>query len=222
MAPDSTGTATAPGSTVTPSPITVVPIEPDAMNAPDPGTAAPAGEPGAVARANGSGDSGPGVEVPGRPGPVRSAEPAPAPSRRAEPPGRPPATQRKPGAVPAATVPPRGDASGKPLSQEPVRPPGKHEPQDDEIAHEYAAGRYDKVVELCSAGPVSAEHAPLCFIAACHADNEAKARKLIIAVPPARRDQLITNCKQLGVDITRKRADKAAEDCEADPMACQH
>ncbi len=117
----------------------------------------------------------------------------------------------------------RPDASGKPAGQAPVRPTAKHDPQDDDIARVYAAGQYDKAVELCSAGPVTADHAPLCFIAACHAENEAKARKLIVAVPAARRDQLITNCKQLGLDITaHKKTDKPAEDCEADPMACQH
>jgi len=63
----------------------------------------------------------------------------------------------------------------------------------------------------------------MCFIAACHAGNDAKARRLITAVPAGRRDQLITNCKQLGVDVTaRPKPDKPVEDCEADPMACQH
>ena len=50
-----------------------------------------------------------------------------------------------------------------------------------------------------------------------------KARKLITAVLPARREQLTSNCQQLGVDIGgRKKSDKPASDCEADPMACQH
>jgi hypothetical protein len=65
------------------------------------------------------------------------------------------------------------------------------------------------------AGPVSAEHAPLCFLSACHAGNEAAARRLITAVPAGRRDPLTSSCKQLGVDIQKP-------DCEADPMACQH
>ena len=109
--------------------------------------------------------------------------------------------------------------------------------QDDEIGRLFAEAHYDKVVTLCSAGPVSAEHAPLCFIASCHTGNGARARQLLTAVPAGRRDQLTMNCKQLGIDITataRKKPDKPAEkpidkpsvkpveDCEADPMACQH
>jgi eukaryotic-like serine/threonine-protein kinase len=218
-ASDSIGNAAAPSSTVTVSPITVVPIEPgepDAISSPDRGIAAP---PAAVASANGSGDSGPRMDLPGRPGGARP-EPAPALLRSAEPPARPPVPPRKSGPAATAMVPARSEAPAKPAPVAPVHAAGKHEPQDDEIAHAYAAGHYDEVVELCSAGPVSAEHAPLCFIAACHAGNEAKARKLIGAVPAARRDHFTTNCKQLGVDI--KKADRPAEDCEADPMACQH
>ena len=42
-------------------------------------------------------------------------------------------------------------------------------------------------------------------------------------VPAGQRDQLITNCKQFGVDLgMRKNPDKPTDDCEADPMACQH
>jgi hypothetical protein len=64
----------------------------------------------------------------------------------------------------------------------------------------------------------------VCFLAACHAGNEAKAKKLITAVPVGQREQLTASCKQLGVDITarKKPIDKPADDCEADPMACQH
>jgi hypothetical protein len=84
----------------------------------------------------------------------------------------------------------------------------------------YSAGSYDKVIEQCGAGPIPAEHAPICFLAACHAGNDDKARKLLSAVPVARRDQLIANCQQFGVDL--RKSTKPAEDCEADPMACQH
>jgi hypothetical protein len=53
--------------------------------------------------------------------------------------------------------------------------------------------------------------------------DSGEARKRIVAVPAARRGQLTTSCKQLGVDITpHKKTDKPAEDCAADPMACQH
>jgi hypothetical protein len=83
----------------------------------------------------------------------------------------------------------------------------------EEIPKLYAAGQYDKVVAGCD-GPVAAEQAPLCFLAACHIGDEASARRLISAVAPTRRDQLTTNCKQFGVDVKRV-------DCEADPMACQ-
>jgi hypothetical protein len=90
--------------------------------------------------------------------------------------------------------------------------------RDDAIARSYAAELYGKVLEQCGAGPVNADHAPLCFLAACHLGNAAKASKLLAAVPTNRRDQLVTNCRQLGVDI--KKAETV--DCEADPMACQH
>jgi serine/threonine protein kinase len=94
---------------------------------------------------------------------------------------------------------------------------------DGEIKRSFAAGRYDKVVEQCGAGPVSAEQAPLCVIAACHAGNEVKAARLISAAPAGKRDQLIAHCRQLGVDIgPRKPPPGPAVDCEADPMACQH
>jgi hypothetical protein len=78
------------------------------------------------------------------------------------------------------------------------------------------------VLELCGPGAPSADSAPKCFLAACHAGNEARARKLLAAVAAGRRDQLTTNCKQLGVDVAPRKPDKPAEDCETDPMACQH
>lgn len=55
----------------------------------------------------------------------------------------------------------------------------------------------------------------MCFLAACHAGNAAAAQRLLPAVPAARRDQLASNCRQLGIEIKR-------DDCEADPMLCQH
>jgi hypothetical protein len=70
------------------------------------------------------------------------------------------------------------------------------------------------VVAQCGVGPIAAERAALCFLAACHVGDETAARRLIAVVPAARRDQLTTNCKQFGVDIKKA-------DCEADPMACQ-
>jgi hypothetical protein len=109
-----------------------------------------------------------------------------------------------------------------------VRTPPEHravqnEPEANEIPRSFAEGRYDKVVALCGTGPVSAEHAPVCFMAACHVRSEARARRWILAVPAGGREQLTTNCKQLGLDITvRKKPDERAADCEADPMACQH
>jgi hypothetical protein len=97
----------------------------------------------------------------------------------------------------------------------------------DEIARAFAAAKYDKVVAQCSGRPVTAEHAPPCVLAACHVGNEAAARKLIVAAPAARRERLIASCKDLGVDLgVGPGADKALakplDDCEADPMACQH
>jgi serine/threonine protein kinase len=174
------------------SPITIVPIDPV--------------EPDAI--------TGPDLRIA-----AAAAEPG-EPRTMAVPGREPPGSARRTGSMSAAPLPPRSDAAAKPGLPAPAHPAAKRESQDDEISHAYAAGHYDSVVELCSAGPVSGEHAPLCFLAACHAGNEAKARKLIGAVPAARRDQLTTNCKQLGVDI--RKTDKPGDDCEADPMACQH
>jgi hypothetical protein len=124
------------------------------------------------------------------------------------------------GAPPKASKPTRVGAPSRaaPTAGAPAHAPAKDAP-DDDISRSYAAARYEKVVEQCGAGPVTAERAPMCFLAACHMGNEAKARKWIAAVPAARREQLSANCKQLGVDI--KKSDKPV-DCEADPMACQH
>ncbi|HMG53890.1 MAG TPA: serine/threonine-protein kinase [Kofleriaceae bacterium] len=108
-------------------------------------------------------------------------------------------------AAPARTVP-RGSAA--------LHGADRREPAED-ISRLYGDGHYDRVLARCSDAPVSAEHTPLCFLAACHLGDDAAARRLVGTVPAARRDQLTTNCKQLGVDL------KKAE-CEADPMACQH
>jgi serine/threonine protein kinase len=136
---------------------------------------------------------------------------------------KPTASERVP-ARPSVRPPPSPRTAEPPITISAAEhPSGKRESSDDEIGRSYKAGQYEQVVALCSAGPVSAEHAPMCFLAACHAGNEAKARKLITAVSPARRDQLTSNCQQLGVDIGgRKKPDKPASDCETDPMACQH
>jgi hypothetical protein len=140
--------------------------------------------------------------------PITDERSAESPDRTAGAPQRPSRTSKA--SAPSRTAPLAAAAPGL--------VPAKRD-RDDEISRLYAAELYDKVVEQCGVGPVNAEHAPLCFLAACHVGNEAKARKLIAAVPASRRDQLTTNCKQLGVDI--KKPEKAV-DCEADPMACQH
>jgi serine/threonine protein kinase len=150
------------------------------------------------------------------PDPVR---PATRPAR-AQPPGAAPAPARSAQSSSTASPSPRNARSAV-VTQASGQRPGKRLPEEDEITRSFDELHYDKVVGLCSAGPVSAEHAPLCFIAACHTGNEAKARKLITAVSSVRRDKLITNCKQFGVDITTERKEPA-DDCEADPMACQH
>jgi hypothetical protein len=85
----------------------------------------------------------------------------------------------------------------------------------EDLSRLYAEARYDRVLALCSSGPVSADHAPTCFLAACHVGDQAAARRLLAAAPVARRDPLIAGCKQLGVDLEHA-------DCEADPMSCQH
>ncbi len=166
--------------------------------------------------------TGPGPAASVAKGSGHTAQPVGPPARSLQPPAKAPGPPRRPGAT-VATASPR---STEATTKAPAQPPGREsgpQPQDDEIGRFFAEAHYDKVVTLCSSGPVSAEHAPMCFIAACHAGNEAKARRLITAVPAGRRDQLITNCKQLGVDVTaRPKPDKPVDDCEADPMACQH
>ena len=188
--------------------MTVVPIpEPDAkVESVPPASGSAQVTASAVAPAKGSGHS-----------------PVGPPARSLQPPAKAPGAPRRPGTTVAATAPPRStEATTRAPAQAPARESGS-QPQDNEIGRAFAEAHYDKVVALCSSGPVSAEHAPMCFIAACHAGNDAKARRLITAVPAGRRDQLITNCKQLGVDVTaRPKPDKPVEDCEADPMACQH
>ena len=102
-------------------------------------------------------------------------------------------------------------------SRTPAIPPPVKSATVDPPAHRPTAA------DRCSTFPVSIEDAPLCFIAACNAGNEARARKLITAVAAARRDQLTADCKELGVDLTaHKKPDPPADDCQADPMACQH
>jgi hypothetical protein len=90
----------------------------------------------------------------------------------------------------------------------------------DEVARASSEGHYDKVAALCGAGPISAERAPLCFVAACHLGDEPGARKLLAQIPAASRDRVTTACQKLGVDVAKPV--KPAVDCEADPMACQH
>jgi serine/threonine protein kinase len=186
----------------------------------------------AAARAEGgsAGAPAPGVAVklPGDPGePVQPAVRVAnaSLSRSAGPPVKAPVAPRKP-VTPGepSGVPRRTEPMPRVATQAPARSLEKPEAQaPDEIGRAFSEAHYDKVILLCSAGPVNAEHAPMCFMAACYAGNEARARKLITAVPAVRRDLLITNCKQFGVDITvHKTADKPAEACEADPMACQH
>jgi len=208
--------------------------------APDAGNAAMPG-PRVAAAAPNSSDTGPAVPPPVQTGSTQDPGAAPGLSRTVEPPARPSVPPRRSPASPAVSASSRSmELSAKAPGQAPARQPetpDKRDLQGDEIGRLFAAEHYDKVVPLCSAGPVSAEHARFCFLAACHTGNGAKARQLLTAVPASRRDQLILNCKQLGVDITAtarkkpdkpadkptdKPADKPVEDCEADPMACQH
>jgi hypothetical protein len=93
---------------------------------------------------------------------------------------------------------------------------------DEARARSFAAERDDQVIRQCSGRRVSAAHAPLCILAACRVGNEASARKLLGAAPASRRAELTATCKQLGVDVTTQPAARPADDCEADPMACQH
>ena len=97
----------------------------------------------------------------------------------------------------------------------PLRAPEVRDRLTDEVVRLYDDGRYGQVVARCGKGAIGGEVAGFCFLAACHLRDEAAARRHVAAVPLERRERLVTNCKQLGVDLQR-------EDCEADPMACQH
>ena len=207
---DSPARAAAAGITVVPIP---VPAEPDAK--PEVGPATPP-EAGSAAAPG----AGPGAEE-GVPRGSGQAVGPPVPARSTQPPAKAPVPPRRTGGTAAIAAPRSGEATTKTAAPGRVREAGA--PQDDEIGRLFAESHYDKVIALCSSGPVSAEHAPMCFIAACHAGNDAKARRFIAAVPAGRRDQLIMNCKQLGIDVVaRPKPDKPVDDCEADPMACQH
>jgi hypothetical protein len=95
---------------------------------------------------------------------------------------------------------------------------------DDDRVRAFADESYDQVVAPCSAGPVSAERAPVCLAVACRIGDAARARKLITAVPAASREQLIASCRQSGVEVsapTKPTPPTKPVDCEADPMACQ-
>jgi hypothetical protein len=85
----------------------------------------------------------------------------------------------------------------------------------DELSRLYDDGRYGQVVALCDKGGVSGDLTRLCFLAACHGRDEAAARRLFALVPVTRREHIITNCKQFGVDLQK-------DDCDSDPMSCQH
>jgi NAD(P)H-hydrate repair Nnr-like enzyme with NAD(P)H-hydrate epimerase domain len=105
---------------------------------------------------------------------------------------------------------PRGAPGSPPLRASDVR-----DRPADELSRLYNDGHYDQVVALCGKGAIGGDRTPLCFLAACHLGDEAAARRLVAAVPAPRREHLVTNCKQFGVDLQKA-------DCEADPMSCQH
>ncbi|HEX3764963.1 MAG TPA: serine/threonine-protein kinase [Kofleriaceae bacterium] len=124
-----------------------------------------------------------------------------------------------PGAAPAhASAPPKATRALRGSGALVVlRATDAHDRPADELSRLYGDGLYEQVVALCGKSAVGAERAPLCFLAACHVRDEAAARRVVAAVPALlQRDQLVTNCKQFGVDVAKD------ERCEADPMACQH
>jgi serine/threonine protein kinase len=156
--------------------------------------------------AAGPGGASPGVE-PGAPVRVEAAG-RPLMAAAAVPPDGSPAHGTEP--FKAAPRVPRG-SSGSPL----LRASDPRDRLADELSRLYDDGRFDQVVARCGKAAIGGEVAGLCFLAACHVGDEAAARRHVTAVPMERRERLVTNCKQLGVDLQR-----AA--CEADPMACQH
>ena len=130
------------------------------------------------------------------------------------------AVDARPGVRGGAEPPRRGAAPAvrariSPRSAEPPAP-DRAEPPVDPIARAFAERSYDTVLAACGTGPVTAEHASLCVMAACNLGDEPKARQRLSAVAAAGRAGLIDQCKQLGVEL----AVKKPVDCDADPMAC--
>jgi hypothetical protein len=113
-------------------------------------------------------------------------------------------------ALKAAPRVPRGSPGSPPLRASDAR-----DRAPDELSRLYEDGHYDLVVAQCGKGAIVIDRVPLCFLAACRVGDEAVARRLVAQVPAPRRERLVTNCKQFGLDIHD-------EGCEADPMSCQH
>jgi hypothetical protein len=137
---------------------------------------------------------------------------------------RPPPTVEQMRSGPAAATPaPTRIAPPRPAVSRSARPATalvapRGEPEDP-IVRAFEDRSFDKVVAACSAGPVTAEHASLCFVAACHLHDEAKARQLLTSVAGASRERLLGTCLQAGLDLAIKKP--PVVDCDADPMACQ-
>jgi serine/threonine protein kinase len=87
--------------------------------------------------------------------------------------------------------------------------------------------RYADAVALCGKR-VSADFAEACTLAACHARAEAKVREWFPRVPAGERARIGALCRGLGIDPTPRRRppapkpDAGVDQCETNPMACQH
>jgi serine/threonine protein kinase len=161
------------------------------------------------------------------PGGAGAAPPASSPAAEPGPPIKPETAAPAPVAasvVPRDSSPAHGPALSAPKAAPRVprgpsgspalRAPDARDRLGEEIERLYHDRRYDQVVVQCGKGAIGAELAPKCFLAACYVGDEAAARRRVAEVPAPRLEQLVTDCKQLGVFIERA-------DCEADPMACQ-
>ncbi|NVB81294.1 MAG: hypothetical protein HOV81_23055 [Kofleriaceae bacterium] len=75
---------------------------------------------------------------------------------------------------------------------------------DDEISIEdtYAAGDYAKTNAACTANAVfTAKKLELCALAACRTSNAPLAKRWVNAIAKASRDDIIAQCKALGLDL---------------------
>jgi hypothetical protein len=186
-------TARAPGA-LAPAALRVSPTPADAAELPH-------AEP--VAQAGPAPDA-PGAE-PERPG---DAEPPISAPRNEAVPQRPDAGDAVPARRPLISGPKRSSAIGS-------KAPGGATPLDS-IHALFDAKNYPGVVSACGEMP-SAAIAKRCVLAACHVHDTAKAQRWLPINPAESRDELVDDCKQLGLQLTLR----PPRDCSNDPLDCR-